>query len=95
MIMQAPFTDDQVHSLAAYQQASTMHPFTCPNRGDDAHPSDPAARECRLIVTRAGWWCGYCTYDQSWAHAFMGDWSWRQPAPHMVAALLGHDRVRR
>ncbi len=67
--MSAPFTDEQVASLNAYQEAGTGHPFTC------------GGQDCREILRaeRDGWRCLRCDYRQGWAHAFMADWSWQRP----------------
>jgi hypothetical protein len=64
----APFTDDQVASLNAYQAGGRGHPYTC---GTDS---------CRgvLIATRDGWHCPGCAYGQSSAWAWMADWSWQR-----------------
>lgn len=91
MSIEAPFTDDQLDSLNSYQLFGAMHPFTCPDRGDDRHGDN----ESRLVALPGGWQCMFCDYRQNWAHTFMGDWSWRNPHPYMIATLLGNDRVRR
>lgn len=62
----APFSDDQVASLNAYQACGYAHPFTGADSGFD------------LIATREGWVeepGGPVV--QTWAHDFMGDWSWK------------------
>lgn len=66
----APFTDDQVASLNAFQDSGTMHPFTC-NR--------PWC-EGVLKAEADGLWCAaqYCSYVQFWAHGWMADWSWKK-----------------
>ena len=65
---EAPFTDDQVESLNAYQKAGVMHPFT---HGDGPDKVD-------LIATRDGWIAAPGGPGvQTWAHAFMADWSWK------------------
>lgn len=70
------FTDEQVESINAFQQAGAMHPFTC---GSD---------ECRaqhvegvLVATRAGLHCPHCSYTQDWVHGFMADGSWKGMVP--------------
>lgn len=35
--MMAPFSKEQVDGLNKWQENGMMHPFTCPNDGDDAH----------------------------------------------------------
>ena len=71
MDARAPFTDDQVVSLNAYQASGVMHPFTCGQRDLPGHkPSD------RLWASTNGWFCEHCDYTQDWAHGFMADWGW-------------------
>ena len=66
----APWTDDQVASLNAYQNAGYVHPFT---HGDGADQVD-------LIATPSGWIAKEGgPVVQDWAHSFMADWSWRLP----------------
>lgn len=63
------FTEDQVASLNAYQEAGIMHPFTCGTMG------------CRadLVATTEGWVCPTgCGYTQDWAMNWMADWSWKK-----------------
>jgi hypothetical protein len=66
----APWTDDQVASLNAYQNAGYVHPFTW---GEGEEKVD-------LIATPSGW---IAKKDgpviQDWAHDFMLDWSWCRP----------------
>lgn len=61
--IRAPFTDDQVAALNAFQDSGVFHPFTCGNCRTD------------LIATKDGWKCPDhdCDYKQDWAHAFMAD----------------------
>jgi len=63
----APFSDDQVASLNAYQASDSFHPFTC------------GSLECREVLQADsdGWSCAKCSYRQDWAHEFMADWSWK------------------
>lgn len=63
--IEAPFTDEQVDALNAFQKACQFHPFTCP--GD--HIVCEQHRE--LIATNDGWVCHCGDYRQSWAHEFM------------------------
>jgi hypothetical protein len=63
----APWTEDQVRSLNAFQESVVFHPFTY---GDDDEKVD-------LIATPDGW----VEYDggpvvQVWAHPWMANWSW-------------------
>ena len=66
--VEAPFTQQQVAGLRAWQDASWVHPFTCPNRGDGDHPGT-----AKLVPSKDGWFCRYCVYTQTWAHDFMVD----------------------
>jgi hypothetical protein len=69
--VEAPWTEDQVASLNAYQASGVMHPFT----GERQANGD----ETVLIATRGGW---IENLDgpvvQIWTHPFMADWSWRK-----------------
>jgi len=75
-IINAPFTDDQVASLNAYQRSGAGHPFTC---GNDCCPG---AREGERVLEadRYAWHCPRCSYLQTWAHRFMANWSWKKYA---------------
>lgn len=63
----APWDYEMVAHLNGYQQAGTMHPFTCGI--DSSHGS--------LIALCGGWICpdDSCDYTQEWAHSFMADGS--------------------
>jgi hypothetical protein len=66
----APWTEDQVKSLNAYQNAGYVHPFT---DGDGEEKVD-------LTATPEGWVRKVGgPVVQTWAHEFMTDWSWRNP----------------
>lgn len=65
----APFTDEQVEALTVWQNADTVHPFTCGNR--DGHPLDPEGDYGVLVATNDGWICRHCKYKQEWAWYFM------------------------
>lgn len=71
----APWTDEQVAALNAYQRKSGWHPFTCGNdRTDEAHlkyQKEHGGDWGELVATRDGWICPACDYTQSWATAFM------------------------
>lgn len=73
----APWTDDEVDSLNAYQSAGFVHPFTGPAGGD-------------LIATKDGWIeepGGVVV--QSWAHPWMANWRWNDlPTPTTEAEFL-------
>lgn len=60
------FSEDEVESLNAYQDAGVMHPFTCGN----------CSGHRDLIATREGWHCPDCDYRQDWAHLEMKNWQW-------------------
>ena len=65
MRVEAPWTDDQIRSLNAYQVEARVHPFTSPNGLD-------------LIATREGWREDLSgPVVQTWAHDFMADWRWK------------------
>lgn len=69
----APWTDDQVASLNAYQQSGKLHPFTG-ERG-------PNGEETVLIATKDGWVEREGgPVVQVWAHLVMCDWSWGEIA---------------
>lgn len=56
-----PWTERTVRFLNLFQVHGGMHPFTCPRTGSN------------LIATLDGWTCPTCSYNQTWAHAFMAD----------------------
>lgn len=77
--IKAPFTEEEVKKLNAYQKSGTFHAFTCigqpyvpkkhgvaVERSRKACPNDGM-----LIATSEGWVCpcGKCT--QTWAYNFM------------------------
>jgi len=66
----APWSEDQVKSLNAFQRSKNVHPYTC--GGDN----------CRevLFATKAGWVCRKCEYTQDWALDFMANWVWKKLA---------------
>ena len=74
----APFTDDQVASLNAYQESEHVHPYTC---GSQSCPGRDVAGDLPMAADRGGLHCigGACgmAYTQTWAHAWTADWSWR------------------
>jgi hypothetical protein len=66
----APWSDDQVASLNAYQEAGVMHPFTGERKPDGS--------ETILIATQAGWVEELGgSVVQKWAHAWMANWAWK------------------
>jgi len=74
--IEAPFTPVQVASLNAFQKSKWVHPFTC---GNDHAALGLSTRyeDTILVADRYGWHCPVCSYLQSWAHADMGNWSWK------------------
>jgi hypothetical protein len=64
----APWTDDQIASLNAYQNSGKMHPFTG-RRADGS--------KTILIATTDGW-VGVINGPilQTWAWLWMADWAW-------------------
>jgi hypothetical protein len=60
-LSKAPWTQEQVDNLNAFQQMGSFHPFTC------------GGSNCRevLVATSDGWRCPKCDYTQQWAHKFM------------------------
>ena len=73
-LVHAPFTDEQVEALNAFQKLGYFHPFTC---GHD-HDGDRI-----LVAANDGWHCVYpgCEYTQNWAHVFMADKAKHPPRP--------------
>jgi hypothetical protein len=57
-MIKAPWTDEQVARLKAWQENNMVHSYTC---GNDSKHAD-------LIPTRDGWVCPDCDYKQDWAH---------------------------
>jgi ribosomal protein S27AE len=71
MDVEAPFTDDEVASLNAYQKSNLGHPYTC-ECGDHVI----------LIATTDGWVCSRCAYTQTWCHDFTANWDWTRLKNH-------------
>ena len=63
MKIKAPWTQEQVDALNAWQALGNVHPFTCGGKG------------CRedLVAHEAGWHCPRCSNRQDWAHDFMSE----------------------
>lgn len=61
--LKAPWTQEQVDALNAYQHLGNFHPYTCPYTHD--------WRSRRLLATVDGWVCvhPHCDYTQDWAHS--------------------------
>lgn len=67
----APWTDEEVASLNAYQESGVMHPFTGTRKPDGG--------ETVLIATKEGWVESEGgPIVQTWAHGWMADWSWKR-----------------
>ena len=64
--LKAPFTEEQVEHLNAWQANQNRHPFTCGQCRDAGLPG-----QCPLTATVDGWICPTCDYTQDWAHDFM------------------------
>lgn len=62
-LVRAPWTDQQVDALNAYQRLGRFHPYTCGN--------DHLGSNRNLVATVGGWICPHCDYRQNWAHPFM------------------------
>lgn len=56
--LKAPFTDEQVRKLKAWQECDYVHPFTC------------CDHQTMSVETR-GFVCPKCGLVQTWCHAFM------------------------
>lgn len=79
-IVRAPFTDEQVAGLNAYQVAANVHPFTCGN--DSSHPV--------LVASVDGWRCSACEYTQAWAHRAAADGSLAEFGAEALRLLEEH-----
>jgi ribosomal protein S27AE len=80
-ITRAPWAAGQVASLNAYQKESRLHPFTC---GESDCRAGAFPEQAALVAHEDGWRCPRCQYTQNWAHTWMADESWRQPADRMT-----------
>jgi hypothetical protein len=75
----APFADEQVASLNAYQKSEYVHPYTC--GAETCHYRDVIGDDLPMAADRGGLHCinGFgCKYTQTWAHTWTADWSWRR-----------------
>jgi hypothetical protein len=75
-IVRAPFTDDQIASLNAYQKSPNAHPYTCGNDHKTLGLGDNDSDNI-LKADRFGWHCQKCSYLQDWARKDETDWSWK------------------
>jgi hypothetical protein len=70
MFVKAPFTDQQVARMNAYQEMGIYHPYTCPRRDPETHKvyyGDLGT----LFATRMGWICRDCPYVQETVHDYI------------------------
>lgn len=81
--IEAPFTDEQVIKLQAWQESNTqylekapgqfinlpVHPFTCCSHDGCDRLNQP--NEGALIPSNDGWVCPCGKYKQNWCHDFM------------------------
>jgi len=86
----APFTDEQVGRLVAWQRSPFVHGFTCPRRDTPQH----AWRMWDfggLTPTAHGWICEEmgCNYFQDWAYTYMVE-----PPPPLPLDSLERDHDR-
>lgn len=67
--IEAPWTDEQIAALEAWQRSPYVHPYTCAHR--DGHPHEPEYGDHGVLrPTVDGWVCLHCDYTQNWAHTF-------------------------
>jgi hypothetical protein len=74
--VQAPFSEDQLASVNAYQACGVLPPFRCIS---DSCPRRGRARSV-LHCEPEGLYCTApgCGYQQDWAPEFMANWVWKQ-----------------
>lgn len=60
----APWTEEQVEKLNAWQTCGHVHPFTCRTCCD-------VSGALPLVATKDGWVCEVCHSRQDWCHDFM------------------------
>jgi hypothetical protein len=76
-VVKAPWTEEQVRQLNAYQYDRRFHPFTCGsgNRRDVFHTAKILSNGFhdagQLTATVNGWICAACDYTQDWTLAVM------------------------
>jgi hypothetical protein len=85
----APWTEDQVASLNAYQADPPFHPYTCFFDGGIQHGD--LGSETRLVAHADGWHCPECSYTQDWAQSSLADWRWQlgSDCNKAIIALFG------
>lgn len=76
-IREAPWTENEVRSINAYQLAGAGHPFTCARRGT-SHRQRSDRDLGTLVAYQGGLLCPDCGYSQLWVHASIADGTWRE-----------------
>lgn len=78
---EAPWTQDEVHSIDEYQQDEDLHPLTCPD----------CAGNQALSAYLDGLKCKSCNYTQNWVYPWMADYNWHHLyhgyGAHMLSKL--------
>lgn len=74
--LMAPFEENQINSLKAFQERSIFHPYTC-------HESEHGT----LSVSYKGMYCERCNYIQKWADEWTTDWSWEVGEKEVLEAI--------
>lgn len=82
------WTEEQCDKLNAWQDCGHVHPFTCPNHGDNWHKNEDG-EELFLIAIPQGWVCRSCGYRQFWAHEFMFNGAPENPLEALARAREG------
>lgn len=97
----APFTDEQVRKLQAWQEGNTnymfkredglminlpCHPFTCCSHDGCERLAQP--NEGALLPTNEGWVCPCGKYTQNWCHDFMVEVPLKEAMPIPDLTLL-------
>ena len=62
-VIRAPWSEEQVRNLNAWQTRGNVHPYTC--TGDHGSQRDRV-----LLAREEGWICRECGYTQDWAWEF-------------------------
>lgn len=61
-ITTAPWNQEEIDFLNAWQKDSRIHPFNCVHEHEGKR---------MMTATKNGWKCQTCGYMQNWAHKFM------------------------
>lgn len=71
----APFTEEQVACIRAYQDSPIFHSFTCCANGNNGSIKHSDSRI--LGVKSEGMFCVHagCGYTQEWVHGFMAEYN--------------------